>query len=316
MKYFLLVMLTVLIGCSKDKVVVKHNDDRVSDLERRVLLLEQLSVIMQADILTNSNEIIAEKQARVDALNDLNDSLTDFVNAALSGYVTQAEKDDLIQQATVAYNSLSDKDADLQAQLDALMSEVNSIVPEVHFNFNFNIPFLIGTVNYTINNNVQQIADLTAINDQLSVMSGQILDNENRIDDLENAVADLQSQIDELNKLLSTLPNTPTLNATCQVNKVQDYGNEKHYEFKLLNSTGLVGDYKVEVTRSDNSGSLRTDNNGNFSFSGGKYSFTPINGATQFLIYSASNNASFIQTAKVIKISTGESITCSVNNSL
>jgi len=107
------------------------------------------------------------------------------------------------------------------------------------------------------------------------------------------------------------------LAGTCLVKKTQDYGAEKHYSFALTGSSGLVGDYKVVVGMSNNSSTLSTDNNGNFSFTAGNYSFTPINSATSFNIYSTGgNSSSIINSAKVVKISTGQEMTCTVNNSI
>lgn len=115
--------------------------------------------------------------------------------------------------------------------------------------------------------------------------------------------------------------NSPTastpVSGTCLVKKIQDYGTEKHYQFSLIGGAGLVGDYKVVVGMSNNSSTLGTNNNGNFSFSGGNYSFTPINSATSFQIYATGGNTgSIIQTAKVVKVSTNQELTCTVNNSI
>lgn len=109
----------------------------------------------------------------------------------------------------------------------------------------------------------------------------------------------------------------PALAGSCLVKKIQDYGAEKHYQFTLSGSSGLVGDYKVVIGMSNNSSNLGTNNNGNFSFSSGNYSFTPINSATGFQIYSnGGNSSSIVQTAKVVKISTSQEIICTVNNSI
>lgn len=63
---------------------------------------------------------------------------------------------------------------------------------------------------------------------------------------------------------------------------------------------------------------LGTNNNGNFSFSGNEYSFTPINGATSFTIYADGGNGNHaVQTAKVVQVSDPtKTLTCTVNNSL
>lgn len=110
----------------------------------------------------------------------------------------------------------------------------------------------------------------------------------------------------------------PALAGSCLIKKIQDYGEEKHYQFNLNGSSGLVGDYKVIVGMSNNSSTLGTDNDGNFSFSSSNYSFTPINSSTSFKIYSTGgNSSSIIQTAKVVKVSDPtKSIICTVNNSI
>lgn len=110
----------------------------------------------------------------------------------------------------------------------------------------------------------------------------------------------------------------PALAGSCLIKKIQDYGEEKRYQFNLNGSSGLVGDYKVIVGMSNNSSTLGTDNDGNFSFSSSNYSFTPINSSTSFKIYSTGgNSSSIIQTAKVVKVSDPtKSIICTVNNSI
>ncbi len=107
-----------------------------------------------------------------------------------------------------------------------------------------------------------------------------------------------------------------SITGTCLVKKVQDYGTEKHYSFTLSGSN-VVGDYLVEINMSNNSASINTNNNGYYSFTAGTYSFTPINSATSFTMYSTSNATSVVQTAKVVKVSNPtQTLTCTVDNTI
>lgn len=116
-----------------------------------------------------------------------------------------------------------------------------------------------------------------------------------------------------------TVPVPPPVfsNGTCVVQKIADYGREKHYSFNLAGSS-LAGDFRVEINMNNNSmNSATTNNNGGFSFSAGLWSFAPINGATSFTIYTEGSALPFIQTAKVVQISNpANQINCTVNNTI
>lgn len=103
---------------------------------------------------------------------------------------------------------------------------------------------------------------------------------------------------------------------SCLVKKFADYGQEKHYHF-TLNGSNVAGDYKVVLNMSNNSGVISNNNTSNFTFSGGLYSLTPINGATTFDFYSSGSGSPSVNTATVVKVSdSSKTLNCTVDNSL
>lgn len=192
-KMVMMLSILVLAGCADDRLKVIHNGDRVSDLERRVLLLEQVQAVQAQDILDNANAILQEKQDRIAALSALENALQLFVQGELADYYTKAEVDAMLADAV---DALELKDADLQAQIDAIVPVINNYYTN---NFNPNItisiPLIIGSINLTVNHTTQQVADLSALLLRVSNLEGDVMNQSIAIQQLEADMVSVKSRL-------------------------------------------------------------------------------------------------------------------------
>jgi hypothetical protein len=86
MKKFLVLLVAVsfLIGCANDRLLVINNSQRVSDLEQRMALNEQLDAIQDQRLAALEAALLAETEARQAADLELEDSLQAEMEARLS----------------------------------------------------------------------------------------------------------------------------------------------------------------------------------------------------------------------------------------
>lgn len=323
----IIALLLFFVSCGKDeKLRVIHNNDRVTDLERRVTLLEQ----------------IVQTKADTQTLQDL----STFVNSQLtqlsaelaviqSDYLTSEDADELIELGEAAYQDLLSKinalrsrvaslendprlDEVIQA-LEDLQQEVADIEPVINNDNSvtyevtevvFNFGNLFTYIDNSVTNITQDSTDLTDIIARLDDLESNTF--QAQIDSLESQLTGLKSQVEAL----QNNSGPPSVSGVCSVKKTQDYGSQKDYVFKLNDPTGLVGDFKVVINMSNNSGNITTNNGGPVTFSGGVSTITPINSATQFTLYSHGNSNQHVNSAKVVKISTNQELTCTVDNSI
>jgi len=98
MKKLFAVLLSVVLlaACTEDKLKVIHNNDRVTDLERRMLLNEQLDAAQSDMINANQAAINSEAAARIAADQDLQALLNQETAARIAG--DQAQADALAQE--------------------------------------------------------------------------------------------------------------------------------------------------------------------------------------------------------------------------
>lgn len=98
MKKLFTVLLSVVLlaACTEDKLKVIHNNDRVTDLERRMLLNEQLDTAQSQMIQANEAAINSEAAARIAGDQDLQNLLNQETAARIAG--DQAQADALAQE--------------------------------------------------------------------------------------------------------------------------------------------------------------------------------------------------------------------------
>lgn len=268
----------------------------LGDVSSRLLLVEGDITSLQTTVDAIQSDIQDLKDKDVDLQNQIND---------LGVRISSTESDT----------------SDLESRFDSLMRRVESLeISQVLQNFVLvNLAFNLNQIKIQMGNMQGDISDLEDIISSLESKIDELQEQLDRLeedsvtpDELNAAIADLQSQIDDLQGNTGS----PSVSGVCSVKKTQDYGSQKDYVFKLNDSTGLVGDFEVVINMSNNFGGITTDNGGPVTFSGGVYTITPINSATQFTLYSKGNGNQYVKSAKVVKISTNQELTCTVDNSI
>ena len=141
------VLALTLVGCADDRLRVINNNDRVTDLERRMTLNEQADLGRDALIGANSDAIALESQTRADADQALLDLInqesaarragdTQLANALAASIIVQSIVNSVVQGQISRINqrlsSVGSSLTSLQTQINNLSSDVNSL--EVQLN--------------------------------------------------------------------------------------------------------------------------------------------------------------------------------------
>ena len=119
-----------------------------------------------------------------------------------------------------------------------------------------------------------------------------------------------------------TVPVLPpsTITGSCELKNTNNYTGQKDYNFTLTDSTGLVGDYRLELnTENASVDRVGTTNSGDFTkVNNTNFVFTPINNSTSFTVTLFKDHGGgnlLVQTLKVVKISDPTKfINCTVKN--
>jgi hypothetical protein len=183
MKTFLtLLLLGVLVSCGKDRVKVVTNDTRISELERRANLNDQLDAAQSALIAAES----ASRQASDDTISaSLEQEVLDRaagdadLQALINAEASAREAGDLVQASNLSIeiaNRISGDAANSAALATAVF--LQSIV-------NFGVQFNISQINNKIN----------SLKNRVQSLENRMDNAEDDIDQLENDTAQLASDM-------------------------------------------------------------------------------------------------------------------------
>lgn len=185
MKKFLLISIGLFLftACGNDKTHVINNNDRVSDLERRMQLNEALDAAQSLAIQANAESIAAETAARIDADNTLQLLLTQEEAARIAG-------DTALQSALdSAINSQNAINSTVNGQLISINSQILSI--------SGSISSLQGSLNQ-VNANLNSIeSSILQLNQDLNLLNLKIGSLEGSVSSLTNDLLALQNQVNQ-----------------------------------------------------------------------------------------------------------------------
>lgn len=186
MKYILISLaLLTFVSCSNDSVKVINNSQRVSDLERRMALNEQLDSAQSAMIQANSDAISAEQSARQSADALLSAELQqEILDRAAGDSALQALINAEAQARQAGDNSLSSQ---LQIEIANRIAGDQANSAALAF-----AVFTQSLVNFGVQVNLNQI------NFKISQINSKINNLTNRVDNLEEDVDDLQNETNQL----------------------------------------------------------------------------------------------------------------------
>jgi hypothetical protein len=193
-----LVTLGLFAGCSDDKLKVIHNNDRVTDLERRAALNDELNEMQNNRLVLLEQALSVEAAAREAADSSLAADLQAEMDARI-----EADQDlaDLLAQEQAAREAGDDDLVDKLA-----LERANRIAGDVANS----VALAISVLNQSITNMVVQ-GQLSLINNKLTTVNNKINSLTNRmnqaesdINNLESDMADLRSDMNAADALLSS----------------------------------------------------------------------------------------------------------------
>lgn len=199
----LLVVSLVLVACSEDNVYLNDHNGRITDLERRADLNDQLNSLQDYRLDLLEAALDAETQARIDGDADL--------SAALQQEISDRAAGDADLQAMIQAEQAARIAGDL-ANANALSVEIsNRIAGDNQNSAALAVAMFIQSItNFGLQQQINTInGKLTVINNKINNLQSQINNLDVRVDVLEAemdsiqmAVADLeaslQAQIDDL----------------------------------------------------------------------------------------------------------------------
>lgn len=214
----LLLLLTLLVSCGEDVTKVISNNARVSDLERRMALNEQLDASQSLLIQANADAIAAESAARSSADEALEDSLEQEKQERIAA---DDELRSLIQAEAAARQAGDDSlAADLQIEI------ANRIAGDQHSSaalaasvlyqslVNMSVQFSLSSINFRLNQ----------LSSSLSSLQSRVNSLEYRIEDLEEESAQLSSQISLLQVSLNARIDTVAAQAAAAQAQINQQG--------------------------------------------------------------------------------------------
>ena len=194
--------LTLLAGCSEDKLKVIHNNDRVTELERRAALNDQLNNIQNQRLDALEANLAAETAAREAADAQLTADLQQEIS-------DRAAADSVLQSlldAEVAARIAGDL-----AQASNLQIEIANRIAGDQSNSNaLSAAVLVQSLtNFAVQVQISQInAKLVVINNKLTSLQNQINDVNADINALEAQTAALSASLSGLQASLQAQINT------------------------------------------------------------------------------------------------------------
>jgi hypothetical protein len=196
-----LVLLTILLfnfGCGNDHTRVINNSARVSDLERRMSLNEQLDAA-QSEMITINSQSISAVEGRVsvleDSLSDLQDELDAEIEAREQGDASLASL--ISQEATARSNGDTQQANDLAAAIAS--QSINNASQQARIVLLQNQMLAQSIINLAVQGQISSInSKFPSINSSLSSLQSQVNSLDSRLDLLEPKVSQLRSDVDSL----------------------------------------------------------------------------------------------------------------------
>jgi hypothetical protein len=187
MKKVLLAVIAALAftGCAEDRLRVIHNNDRVSELERRAALNDQLNSIQNDRLSALEAALAAETQARIEGDLDLESSL-------------QAEMDARIAQDAALQQLIEDEQAARIAGDDQLRAELQIEIANRINGDRANSQALTASVLVQSLVNLGVQLQLSSINSRLNQVNSRVLSLTSRVSNLEENLENLEQEVADL----------------------------------------------------------------------------------------------------------------------
>lgn len=196
-KLMLAVLLTAMVGCSEDKLKVIHNNDRVSDLELRMQLNEQLDSI-QSDLIGQNSSAISALDVRVSSLESDLSSLQGDLNAEIAARQQgDADLQSLLDQESAAREA---GDQDLANALDA-QAQAQSITNN-HLQSQISLLQAAAAAQSVVNLIVQ--GQIASINSKFGPINSKLTSLQSSVNGLNSDLSSLQGQVASLSTTVST----------------------------------------------------------------------------------------------------------------
>lgn len=186
MKLIALALLLLTVSCGKDESMkIIHNNDRVTDLERRMQINEQLDTVQSALIQANSNAILAEQSAR-----ELADSI---LSSELQQEILDRADSDSVLQGLIDAEVLARQSGDNSLSVQLQFEIANRIAGDLANSAALSAAsFLQSLVNFGVQNN------LSTINGKINQINYKINNLTSRVEDIEEDVNTLQNETSQL----------------------------------------------------------------------------------------------------------------------
>jgi len=221
---FAILLASVMVaGCSKESLKVIHNNDRVSELERRAALNDQtdaaqselisindqrITVLegkmdaVQADISSLQSQLAAETAAREAGDAELSSLLAQEAAAREAGdqasadalaaaVATQTAKNNLFTNKINTINALLAAQAVIDVLLQFQISQINSKFPTINNKLN-SLQSQINNVNSDINSLESQMAQVQS---DLLDLQGDIATVNMNVSDLDESLTELEARV-------------------------------------------------------------------------------------------------------------------------
>lgn len=246
MKLIVILFTLLLVSCGNDSVKVINNSERVSDLERRVEILEQ---VMQTKASTQS--LIDQNIALLASISDLKDELILLGSDAyddLHGQGSTAYADLLyrINQLNSNFNNavltVGGQLTDINDELADLQDQINNLPAPLDFTINLGSLFTI--INVTQQTIIQNNVDLSGILARLTALEANTYQAQ---------IDDLQGQLDALQDQLSQSTGSTQLTLVSIVSRTNGNNNNASVTVKFRNVSNVhVSRFKVSFQTNGN----------------------------------------------------------------
>ena len=177
--------MAILAGCSEDKLKVIHNNDRVSDLERRMALNEQLDAMQDQRLSALEEALAAEEQARINGDLSLSDSLAQEIADRAAADAELASLLEAEERARIA----GDKELYSLLQIE--------IANRINGDKSNSAALSLAVLLQSITNFVVQ-GQISEINGKISKISGEISTLQEKVKNLDNRIEVLEGEVAQL----------------------------------------------------------------------------------------------------------------------
>lgn len=187
-----LVAAVAMVGCTEDRLRVIHNNDRVTELERRAALNDQLNTLQNQRLDALEAQLAAEEAARTAA------------DAALSADLQQEVDDRAAADAALNTLITNEKNARIAGDMfNAMLLGIeiaNRIAGDAANSAALHAAmFTQSLTNFSLQSQINTInSKLVVVNGKLTSLQNQINNLDSRVDDLEDQMEDAQEAMADL----------------------------------------------------------------------------------------------------------------------